>query len=97
VLRISLFLTECLLIITNTHLPVTLDVTSVICQKIQYIYMTVLKDRNTNYLLIILLKVFILLCMPILVGYSKTGWITLKSIELRSVVCSQNRISGSEF
>jgi hypothetical protein len=72
VLRINLFLTECILNITKTHLTITLYMTSVIYQKFQYIYtpvicvlnnifrcpMTVFKDRNIKYLLMTLLKVF---------------------------------------
>jgi len=42
VLRMSLFVTECLLTITNTHLNIILDVTSVIYQKFQYIYIHII-------------------------------------------------------
>jgi len=38
----SLFLTDCLLTIINTHLTIILDVTSAIYQKFQYTYMHII-------------------------------------------------------
>jgi hypothetical protein len=49
VLRISLFLTECLLTITNKHLTIILDVTFVIYKKFHYIYMHIICVLNNVF------------------------------------------------
>jgi hypothetical protein len=48
VLHINLFLTEYLLTITNKHL-IILDMTSVIYQKFQYIYMHIICVSNNVF------------------------------------------------